>query len=392
MTIPAIYKFINWVTGTPVPIDDAITSAITPPVDPSLRVALANYVTGLGANLIINPDAAINQRGSQSTANATYGGPDRFLTLTQTASITCSQGTNGESGMPFFHRINQDQAAAQRMGRSTILEDAYCIFLRNQPSSLTGRIRCSASQVIRYAVIEWISTVNTVTQNIVNDWTSSNYTVGNFFIGGGVLNVLNVGSITPAANTWTDITSISQIHTSTLNNLIVFIWTEQTAAQNVTLDFRLKIEILNSLSGNVTGSTPWRPVDIGLELIKCKRYLYTLDSGGNGTWYGMGAFETATRLDFFIAVPVTLRPATVSVVTDATATNFVIRSAAGAVLVTCSNFNGVTGPGTISNTAARFFIEMDCNGNAGAYTAGQVGLLQQATGANSPKLYVVSEM
>ncbi len=44
MTIPAIYKFVNWITGTPVPIDDAMTSALTPTIDPDLQDALDNFL------------------------------------------------------------------------------------------------------------------------------------------------------------------------------------------------------------------------------------------------------------------------------------------------------------------------------------------------------------
>ncbi len=43
MTIPAIYKFVNWITGTPVPIDDAMASALTPTIDSSLLAALRAY-------------------------------------------------------------------------------------------------------------------------------------------------------------------------------------------------------------------------------------------------------------------------------------------------------------------------------------------------------------
>ena len=47
MTIPAVYKFVNWITGTPVPIDDAIASAITPPVDNALNQAFIDYINEL---------------------------------------------------------------------------------------------------------------------------------------------------------------------------------------------------------------------------------------------------------------------------------------------------------------------------------------------------------
>ena len=44
MTIPAVFKFTNWITGTPVPIDDAMASALTAPIGTSLAAALAAAV------------------------------------------------------------------------------------------------------------------------------------------------------------------------------------------------------------------------------------------------------------------------------------------------------------------------------------------------------------
>lgn len=48
MTIPAVFKFVNWITGTPVPIDDAMTSALTAPVDPALLAAFSALIPASG--------------------------------------------------------------------------------------------------------------------------------------------------------------------------------------------------------------------------------------------------------------------------------------------------------------------------------------------------------
>jgi len=63
MTIPAVFKFINWITGTPVPIDDAIVSALTFPVDADLAAILKIkltedtifYVRPGGSDSVIGP-------------------------------------------------------------------------------------------------------------------------------------------------------------------------------------------------------------------------------------------------------------------------------------------------------------------------------------------------
>lgn len=42
MTIPAQFKFVNWITGQPVPIDDAMASAFTNTIDQALLTAYIN--------------------------------------------------------------------------------------------------------------------------------------------------------------------------------------------------------------------------------------------------------------------------------------------------------------------------------------------------------------
>lgn len=80
MTVPAIYKFINWITGTPVPIDDAMTSALTPTVDAALAAALNLYITTNVARekLTANRSYFVATTGSDSNDGLTAGSP--FLT------------------------------------------------------------------------------------------------------------------------------------------------------------------------------------------------------------------------------------------------------------------------------------------------------------------------
>lgn len=387
-------KFIEWVTGFPMALRDAVNSTFggTGPdsgiglvPDPGPGATTNRYLNETGIwkqvqyseiggiptpvvyspfdNLIINPNAGVNQRGTGSGADDTYVGPDRFYNLSQTGAITASQGLLGADGIPIYHRINQDQAIAQRMGRCTILEDIYCNFLRGGPSTLSGSVRCSIATNIKVAVVEWISTANVVTSDLVNDWTSPIYTAGNFFIGGGVLGQISVGTITVAANTWTEIAAlITAIHSSTLNNIYVFVWTESTVAQNVTLDFVLKLEQNNAASEFLV------PV-FETEYLKCKRYLQSI-TGVTGTgFFMMGGFETASRLNIFMEFPVNLRVG--GTVVSTAGNTFVARAIAGGILSTCSNINGAFTPNSTF---------MDCNAGASPFTAGQFGALQQQSG------------
>jgi hypothetical protein len=200
--------------------------------------------------------------------------------------------------MPFYSRITQTQASAQRMARAQIVENIHCSHLRGQSVVLSGRIRCSASQAIRYAILEWTGTADNVTSDVVNDWTSAGYTAGNFFLGAS-LTVTAVGAITPAANTWTDLTEVVGVCSASLNNLIVMIWTEATAAQNVTLDFRTQLE-----RGSVASA--YMPRDQTYELALCQRYYQksynTAVVPGTVTTLGQLYRKTeSTSLDHFVA-------------------------------------------------------------------------------------------
>jgi hypothetical protein len=186
-------------------------------------------------NLLINGDYRINQRQAASNADDTYA-HDRWYVLTQTGTIAVSTLTDVENGTPFMARLTQSQVAAQRMGYAQIIEGKDCKHLRGKEVTFRfGRKRLSSSANVRIAVLEWTGTEDTVTSDVVNDWTSGAYTPGNFFLGSN-LTVSGVVQQALTANTLTDGSEVTVTLGSSFNNLIVFIWTEGTVAQNVTLD------------------------------------------------------------------------------------------------------------------------------------------------------------
>lgn len=189
-------------------------------------------------NRLINPDGAIYQRAVAATADDAYFA-DRWYILSQTGTVTPSVLTDPEDGYPKGVRITQSQASAQRFGFAQIIEGKNCKDLRGQSGVLVPRIRASASQAIRYAILAWNGVEDAVTSDVVSDWTSASYVSGGFFPGGSPsdISVIAVGSATPSANVWTSLTAISGALGSTFNNIIVLVWTEGTAAQNFTLDF-----------------------------------------------------------------------------------------------------------------------------------------------------------
>lgn len=187
-------------------------------------------------SLAPNPFFQIDQRvnSAASRADDTYC-LDRWYVLTQSNPIAVTQQSAQEDGQATNVRLSQSNAAAQRMGIATIIEGKDSKPLRGRNYTFVPRVRCSISQPIRYAVLEWTGTEDAVTSDVVNNWASGTYTPNNFFLAAN-LNVISVGAITPAANTWTDVDAVIGGFGSTLNNVILFAWTEGTIAQNATLD------------------------------------------------------------------------------------------------------------------------------------------------------------
>lgn len=175
------------------------------------------------------------------------------------------------------------------MGVAQIIEAANCKDLRGAATALLGKVRCSSSQPIRYAVLEWTGTADSVTSDVVNSWTNSTFTAGQFFSASNLV-VSAVGSITPAANTITDFNLPATLG-STGNNLIVLIWTEGTAAQNVTLDVAWQFA-----KGDLTGQVyPIEVRSVGVERSLCQRY-YQSYGGEGGFDVLMGGYCESTTL------------------------------------------------------------------------------------------------
>ena len=198
-------------------------------------------------------------------------GPDRWIVLTQTAAVQC-QRIAGTSYSVNQLRLKQHQAAAQRMGILQIVEAADSKQLRGQDVCFQAQVTCSANQTIRAAILEWTGAGDSVTSDVVRDWTSGTYTPNNFFLASG-LAVTQVSLVLPSPGMVTTITVKATVGTS-CNNLLVFIWTEGTAAQNVTLD----VAEAGLYLGQATRL--WQPRPIAEELELCQRYYeksYALD-------------------------------------------------------------------------------------------------------------------
>lgn len=313
----------------------------TPPLPgatmvPQINANAAAIMAMIPMVRVINDDFAVWQGPTASTAQAddTYTGADGWYALTQTASVNVSQLSLPENGYRLGLRITQNQAAAQRFGLAQVIEAADCQDLRGAKSVLSPRVRISNSQALGYAICEWTSTADVVTSDIVNDWTNGTFTAGNFFLAAN-LNVLVVGSVTPAANTWTTLADISATHGGSCNNVIIFVWTQATAATGLTLDFD------RYLWHQGDASRPSAHTPYALNLIRCQRFAPVLDAALTAAeLVGTGFIQNATSTSRIVwSFPVrTARPITGVIVSNPT--NFMIENLGVATAVTAIALGG----------------------------------------------------
>lgn len=235
-------------------------------------------------NIIINPFGRVNQRnvGAGALTDGSFG-VDRWIGLSQSNPITMA-GTGGATPMI---RLTQANASAQRMGAAHQVEANDCRWLTGRTLTFSGRFQFSAAQRINWAILEWTGSANVATRDVVNDWTNATLTPGNFFVSTNY-NVLATGGRTPAANTLTDIDPITVTVGASMANLVFFIWTDQPAAQNVTLDFVQQAE-----RGTRATQLEHRPLQD--ELLACLRFYQTIPgvgvqgivSGGAGIFWNV---------------------------------------------------------------------------------------------------------
>lgn len=231
-------------------------------------------------NRLINSAFAINQRKAGSVSDDSYCF-DRWYVLSQTASVGVSELADPETGRLAGIRLTQPNATAQRIGLAQIVESADIRDLRSSALSMAARVRCSVSQPVRMAILEWTGAADTVTSDVVNTWTSTTWSAGAFFIAG--INVIATGATTPAAGAWTDMAPLAGVCGAGLNNAIVMVWTEGTLAQNATLDLdQIQLE-----GGRACG--PFARRAEGEELARCERFFQKSFAPGTAPTQNIGA-------------------------------------------------------------------------------------------------------
>jgi len=246
-------------TASDIEIDSLTPTGYTP-AGASIEQHLSGISTallsaGINDNFLVNGDGLFNTNLATSAAD-TVGIVDHWRAITQTGAIAFSVQSDVADGVPKMIRLSQSQASAQRMGAAQTIEAAASKLLRGSDVSLSGKVRLSTSATVRFALLAWTGTADAAPADPVNDFTSDTYTTGNFFTS-TTMTLIAEGNLAVTANTLTDISLSGSVPSGT-NNIILMVWTSATAIQNVTLDYRAKLE----KGGTGTG---WTPSDPGLE-------------------------------------------------------------------------------------------------------------------------------
>jgi len=218
-------------------------------------------------NILLNADGKVNQRRASPIADLAFG-HDCWHAEIQAGSleVTGLTDTNIADEFPFALTIGNFTGSATRIGYAQVVESDRCRQLRGQGCVVSGKALLTVTANLRWAVFEWTGTIDAVPKELVNDWTSTNYTQGNFFVNTASLTLLKVsGSEAFTANTARAITADTLTFGSSMNNLVFFFWTEGTVANGSEVRTRWQLEL-----GSTASAFDHRPF---LEVINAvKRY------------------------------------------------------------------------------------------------------------------------
>ncbi len=319
------------------------------------------YLAGMH-NRLINPSGAIWQRansGAAAITDVTYAF-DRWYGLTQSNGITASQVTAAENGTPYMMRLSQANASAQRFGIAQVIESLNSTDLRGQAVVLSARVRMSASTTLRYAIIEWTGTADTVTKDFVLDWTNGTFTAGQFFTTTSTT-ITSTGSTALTANTLASISLTGTIGSSA-NNVAVIFWTNSTQAQNVTLDVgKVQLEIGST-------ATPLAIRSQTTELADCQRYYFRRNSSATDDVVGlMQAWSTTQVFGKFSDLPVQMRVKPTAALSSLS--HFSVNNATASTLTALS-------AGTLGSTSVNSISSQSMTAAGASLTAGNAVMLQ----------------
>lgn len=227
------------------------------------------------ANLWINSIFQFNQRAAPTATDGNYC-LDRTIAIAETGSMGVSQLMQPSFGIPFAMRFTQPDATPKRLGCLQIVEARNSLAYNGRNLVFASKVRCSVAATVRTALVAWTGSQDNCPRDIVNNWGSTVYTAGNFFVADTLTIATSATAI--SASTWSDVvvssTSAGGIAAPfAMSNLYLVTWLDTTIPQNATLDFSFM------RAGQGTSTPIFTPPDAATEFARCLRYCQVFQPG-----------------------------------------------------------------------------------------------------------------
>lgn len=229
------------------------------------------------SNLLINGGFDFFQRTITPTVaismtNDVYNAPDRFYSLVQGAGATIAQ--NAGIGTSRYSCKIVAGGTTNRYGIAQIVKGSESIPYRGKTVIAQIRVKPvnnagSGTRVYRIAILEWTGTIDTVTSELVANWASGTFTTAGFFA--STTKTLVATANVTATHNAESVLSVSGTVSTSCNNLIVFVWTEN--APTHAADYALFGEFGLYLGSQVVA---WSPRPISEEFVLCQAHYEVL--------------------------------------------------------------------------------------------------------------------
>lgn len=157
-------------------------------------------------------------------------GPDRWYVLTSGGAVNVQTARVAEviatSPTQYVVQVRQADGTARRIGIAQIIPANESLALRGREATFAFYHRTDGTEItaIRAGIVEWTGTADSVTSDIVSSWADTPTLIANSAF-------INTPATITASSSWAQ-ASVTATFGSSMNNAIVFIWTEGTEAQN----------------------------------------------------------------------------------------------------------------------------------------------------------------
>lgn len=224
--------------------------------------------TNYDENRLDNSSFAVAQRGTSVASLADTGiGLDRWYSLEDGSGNITHAREAGPGGAQYSLMMTVGGGAARRFGCAQIVDAHRSIALRGKQVTFAFKSKIGAGTIaIRYAICERTGTADATGQrDVVNNWSSSTYSAGNFFASSN-LTVVQVGSGT-ITTSWAQF-SVTGTVSASCNNLVVFVWTEGVFGPGTNYSVAEPDLYIGGAARD------WQPVAEATELERCQRQFF----------------------------------------------------------------------------------------------------------------------